>query len=508
MQDFDDRPEAELWELATSEDAADRAAARVSLSKHAEAQGNLSDAFELANAARTEFHSIGADLDEGMVCFHSANLLLRMERNEDALAVITDAVTLYRSSAREEWLADALRRQADCYLQLDNDEGAYDSFESAIALYSSNDAFSLAGICCLDMGQQMGMSNDTQKALTTFARALELFQKGKDHIGSGRAHDRIAAALIDLGDRAAALVHLREALNIYTYTGDVPRIAYQQYRLGWTLVTEGENDEAIPLLRQSAAWHKANGDFAKAAEADTQLAHGLSAIGEMDEAMTLYAQVRSYYDAIGDFYNACISDVNAASRMMTTDLPLSITMFKRALSVAETLDVEWIVRSTVLRLADTLLMVETPESDAEAWDVLQTIEVDPSTDTIVDWSWHVVTVATALIRQDRFDEAEPLLREVIELSGEPGILAHRATAHVLQAEIEAHRGESAAERDMLVLAISLYLAAGEDSKARRLSQRLLPASTAPNRNLVRSDAMDSNDDHHEPGDSDLPSGVN
>jgi tetratricopeptide (TPR) repeat protein len=343
-------------------------------------------------------------------------------------------------------------------------------------------------------GEAQGVRNEQVSALRTFRESLRLFKLGGDYIGSGRAHDRIAAALIDLGDLPEAVTHLRESLNIFEYIKDELRIAYSQYRLGWTLVTMGQNFEAIPLLRRSSETYKANNQFVNAANADTQLAHALSAIGEDDEALDLYRKTRSMYDAAGEMNSAWIADVNAAGRLLNRDAEAAIAIYRRVIAEAKADNDDFIIQASIVRLAEALCKLETEAGYHEALELLNQVSVEYWGDEIEQRSRHLNALALAYIKVGRTDDAEPLLNQVVNVGLESGFLSESAEANRLLSDIEADRGNLEKSNQLVASAIALFLAAGEDDKARSLSQKLLPTATPTPQDILRADSA-SQDGH-------------
>lgn len=488
MSEPEELSEAQLWELTADEDEVVRAEAFMDLATKMHARGSYAEAVGPAAASRELFAKLDRPFDEGRASFIEGIVLQDAGREGEALAPLVRATELYRIYASEEMLADAIKKQADVLLELNRLEEAHEAFQSAIRLYESNGKYTMAGISALDLGESQGGENQQDKALETFVEALRLFKEGGDYIGSGRAHDRIAAALIDLGNLEDAISHLRESLNIFEYINDNLRIAYSRYRLGWTLVTYGDFGQAIPLLRQASQMYKERNKFLDAAQADTQLAHALAAISQEDEALALYSQTRSLYDASGKVHDALIADVNAAGRLVGRDVLAAIDIYRRVMPVAKETDDQYILMASIVRLAEALCKLGESENYAEALELLNSISPDDWGHDLAQRSRHLNVLAYTLIELNRDDDAEVHIRQVLNLGLESGFLSESAEATRMLGLIEQARGREESSNQLVAQAIALYLAAGEDEKARTLSHRLLPTATPTPQDILRSES--------------------
>ncbi len=485
MPDFDELSDKELWDLTADEDELIRAEAFANIANRLFGRGEFAEAVSPASAARELFHKLDRPELEGTSAYLEGCVFLANNRNLEALESLNRATELYRIYATEEMLADAVRKQAEALIAEEDFDNATEAYESAIRLYESNNRHTLAGICALDLGESQGRRGLQVQALQTFRESLRIFKAGGDYIGSGRSNDRIAAALIDLGDLEEAITHLRESLNIFDYINDELRVAYSQYRLGWTLVSSGENEEAIPLLREASFTYKKHEKFGNAANADTQLAHALSAIGDDEDAIGLYRKTRSFFDAAGDMSSAYIADVNAAAKISSQNPNEAIAIYRRVIAGAEEIDDQYLVRAAKVRMAETLCKLDESEHYQEAISLLETTSVDDWGQDLTQRSRHLNALAYTLIELGRDEEAEPLLTEVVSLGLESGFLAESAEANRMLALIESDRGNEQKSNELVAQAIALYLAAGEDETARGLSKRLLPSAVPTPQDILR-----------------------
>ena len=482
-EDFDELSIDELWALTTEGNETEtRAKALIEIAVRARRESNFQDALSAAQAAGDLYAQLDETLEVGRSSYFAGTLCNQLERYEDALEALDRAIEIYRVNATEIMLADAIRAKADALMFLDRLDEAYAERVSAVALYESNEAYTPAGIVSLDLGEAFGRAGAQTKALEHFKEAFRIFQLGGDLIGAGRAHDRIAAALIDLGNLSEAISHLRDALAIFQYIEDESRLTYSKYRLGWTLVTFGENEEALIWLEQAVAEHKANRRFTQAAQADVQRAHAMGSMGRNDEALAIYRAVRAVFEGAGEHEDAYITDVNIAAKLMEAgDLFSAEESLHRAIRGAAELEDEWLDRAARVRLAELYFQREQFDSalstialsDPEAWG-----------ENLEQKTRHLNIQARVLSALGRDEEALPLVERVIDLGLAQGHLAESASAYEQLANI--WRGSNKPEVDQVVAqSIALYLAAGFDEKARELSKLLMPGESNPAAQILR-----------------------
>jgi len=496
--DYEEMSDAELWALTSDEDQRLRADALANLTHRFFHREKYTDVIGPGEAAIEVHHELNDTLGEGRMNYFVGYSEWMLDRFDDALKHLSNSTEIYRIHASEIMLADSIRAQANCYKALEKYDEAAESWRSAIGLYSSNDRLTLAGICALDLGEMQGQNGNQSEALTLFQESLTLFQSCGDLIGSGRANDRMAAALIDLGHIDKALVCLQEALNIFDYIKDESRLAWAQYRLGWTHVTNGDFYEAIPYLRQASAWYKGKSMFISAANADSQLAHALVEVGGEEEAIDLYRKTRSVYQGAGEVQNAFIADVNTAGRIRFSEPAEAMNLYRRAIQGGKDLDDDWLVRASTVRLAECLQESEVMASKEEALALLAEVKVEDWGDNKYEQARHLNILAKLHLDLNDVERAVPLLETIIGFGQESGFLGESAQAYELLAIVARDRGEEAQSNELVSRAIALYLAAGSDEKARRLSTRFLPSTNSSQAGRLQTELEmpPSNEDNH------------
>jgi tetratricopeptide (TPR) repeat protein len=482
----DDVSDATLWKLTTSDDKQERAEALLELAKRKQDKDQLVESLSEAATARELFAELAMPGSEARAGWLEARALHAQDNCAEVIAVLERTIELYRSYAGEVELADTIRLQAQAFVCLNRCDEAEQSYRAAIELYRSNGGYTAAGICALDLGDLQGSNNHQTDALVTLQESLAIFQEGSDLIGSGRSHDRIAAALIDLGNIAEATEHLREGLRIFEYIEDAGRWTWAQYRLGWALVSQGQKTEAIPLLKEAARWYKEQGYYARAADADTQLAHALTNEGSEAEARDIYRRTRAVYSGLGLEHNARLADGNiAASLVRTKEHDAAIVIYRKILEQAHANDDQYLVRAISVRLANALRGLNTFAAFEEALTILDASPVDGWGDSISDRVFQLDSYRALLSEMGRDAEAEDYANRILSFGVEPGFMSYTANAYRALGLIEHDRGNIEESKALIAQAIALYLADGSDDSARELSKRLMPTGSAQGTDVLR-----------------------
>lgn len=494
-----DPTDAELWELAGSQDKAERAQALLQITMRMQAHGEVESSLSQASSARQLFIDLEMEYDEARAGFYEARAHFESGNFDSALKVIDRTIELYRVYASEVDLAAAISLKAKAQRDLKLRAAAQENFQIACNLYASNGSHTAAGICALEVLEIQGADGRQSEALITGRRALEIFQEGADLIGVGRAHDRIAASLIDLGDIYTAIEHLREALRVFLYVEHDYYSAWGQYRLGWTLVTVGQNTEAIPLLEAASRWYKDNQNYTSAADADTQLAHALTNEGKEEQARELYRTTKAIYAGSGNPEGARLADGNIAASLARSELfEEAIAIYRRLIDEGRAANDGYLVRAISTRLANSLRELSTFEAAEEALDLLNAVPLEDWGDSRFDRVFQLDSYMNINSFLGRIDEVERYAHLILEFGIEPGFISFTANAYKLLGLIEFDRGNENLSNSLIAQAIALYLADGSDETARELSNRLLPTSAPSGTDVLlpENGTQGSSEDHN------------
>ena len=487
MSNFNEMSDQELWDLTSDDDDRIKADAYYSLGQRFFDRKRYSDAVGPITASKDLYKKVDDGKSEGLASFTSALILGSLDRHEEAVEYFTSAIDLYKEHGTEEMVADAVRGRADALVKIDRDSEARDDYRGASNYYLAASKKTLAGICLLELGDNLGACGFQAEALAVFEESLALFQSNGDFVGSGRSHDRLAAALIDLGEMETAIGHLEEALTIFEYINDDYRFAYAQYRLGWTLVSNGESERALEMLKAASASYKRQSKFVDAANADNQLAHAYAALGYSAEALDLYSRTKTIYEAAGKVEDALLSDVNSVKLMSPDNLDGQVAIYRRVIQAAKVEELDFIEQACKSRLAELLCKYDTVEQYEAALELVNDVPEGYWGDNRHEHAKLVTTKAQALVELNRDSEAEALLLEIISHGFASGYAKEMGEAHFLLGIVAAGRKEKGKADDYVAKAVALCLASGDVVRAKELSEILLPDASGSTNQILQSE---------------------
>lgn len=473
----------ELWKLAGDVNIETRARALLDLSSRLLNEGSLDQSISCAATAVDLFTSLDYPSSLARAAFIHGCGLLRIDSPKEALESLIVSADILRSHSDEEQLALAVLEQAHAHLQLENWSEAEKDFESAVRLFLNSDDYSCAGDTAIEHGELLGSQGKQSAALEMFISAREILQNTDRPIAVAEADDRIAAALIELGQGDRAIKHLRDALAVAEYMGTPKIYAWALYRLGWTLVTFKYFNEAFSLLEKASEMFKSESQFLNAANADIQYAHALSGIGKYDEAHSMYTKIRPIFDAFGRASDVILVSVNQAANLARADRHLDAKLLYE--SVLEHLNDSkegYIYRGTCIRLADVFLDLDLPQ---EVLLLLEPISRDSWGDNLIEKARYINALAKAKAKLGQGAEAERLSREVLSLNLGAGSEEENAEAYETLSVLARNLGKEKEADQLLSLAIALYLADGMEKRARKLSEHFLSSSSTPTKDLFR-----------------------
>lgn len=474
-KDFGEMSDDELDECIEGEDLEMRAYALGELAYRMQEKRDAAKAATYAGTARELFHTQGSQIDEALVGMLEARALRALDEETTAIEVLNRVIEIHREYSGERDLADAINLRGACFEGLKQRAEAEADYRAACALYRSIDAATPAGIALLNAGDLQGAADKFADSLATFEEALDVFSAGGDLVGVGRAHDRIAASLIEIGDLGLALDHLRESLRIFEYIEDEDRWYYAKYRLGWTLVTEGETAEAIPLLEAASAYYKANSRFVSAAQADVQIAHAHSHEGRYDTASEIYRTTRSVFAGSNRPGDARLSEGNLAINLARQGrYQEAIDLYRKLIVASDEDEDEGGSRSLRNRLASALRHLETFDAVEESLQVLAAIDQSAWGELNYEHAYQLDAYRASLSWLGRDDEAVAYARAVLDLPHASNTTYFVAHAYRTVAQHADRAGDTSAADQAFAQAIALFLAEGIDETARELSKRFLP----------------------------------
>jgi tetratricopeptide (TPR) repeat protein len=257
--------------------------------------------------------------------------------------------------ATDEWTANILYNLGVCNFGLENYKSAIECYEQSASLFRSSDQPALAARSKIDIGELRGTQGNQQLALGPFGEALRLYQQSGELAGVAKAHDRLAAVLIDLGDTGAAIDHLREAWNIVSLIDLKAGIPYAQRRLGEALVSESQFQEAEELLVNSIDLYRESQDYFLAAEAQESLAVVYERTGRENQALVTLNSCLSLYKAFDKESRVLWLRKHLAQKEATKNLNHAIQECEDILQISQNLGNRWLNSQLEVTLANYYL---------------------------------------------------------------------------------------------------------------------------------------------------------
>jgi tetratricopeptide (TPR) repeat protein len=319
MPSHDEMPEEELWERSQSEDLVDRADSLMELANRARNRDEYQVAKSLFGSAFDLFVELGKETDAGIANYSFGYCQYRLLEYEEALESLTASLKRGQEINDSRTIAFSAGPLADSFSALGRRDEAIAAYELAVDTFVEIEEQFQAGTNCLSLGELHGIEGRQTRALECFIRAFNIFQSGGDAHGSAKAKDRMASALIELGDFDQALMHINDSLEIFAFMDRDERVAHMNYRLGWTLNLAGRYLQAEAPLRLAIARFREHEDWSRAGLAEVQLAYSLifrDLEADHTLAQGLLDRAAAYFDAAGEQVNVLMANSVTAERLM------------------------------------------------------------------------------------------------------------------------------------------------------------------------------------------------
>jgi tetratricopeptide (TPR) repeat protein len=319
MSIHDEMPEEELWERSRSEDLVDRADSLMELANRARNRDEYQVAKNLYGSALDLFVELGKETDAGIANYSFGYCQYRLLEYEEALESLTASLKRGQEFNDSRTIAFSAGPLADSYAALGRIDEAIAAYDLAVDTFVEIEEQFQAASNCLSLGELHGIEGRQTRALECFVRAFNICQSGGDAWGSARAKDRMASALIELGDFDQALMHIKDSLEIFAFMGRDERVAHMNYRLGWTLNLASRYLQAEAPLRLAIAWFREHEDWSRAGLVEVQLAYSLiyrDLEADHTLAQGLLDRAAVYFDAAGEQVNVLMANSVTAERLM------------------------------------------------------------------------------------------------------------------------------------------------------------------------------------------------
>ena len=310
-QDFDDAndsgeivTEEMLWERIPQTTGLERANTFYELSARIYARGQYDEALALAESARDIYAELGAVApSDGLAQAYSAigYNLNQLKRNSEAATAMSKAVEILRES-KSPLAIDLACTLGEWWYGSKNYEKAIECMRECVQehLVEGNESgaandLHLIGCAYRELGQH-------EQSLLAFKEARVIYKNLKEVINVARCDQKIAHALVEIGDGEAALIAAQKSLDVFVTAHDHRRETYSLLELGKAQILIGEEQEGLETLERvlEIATESEWKDFDFIVEIERKIASVLRSLGRLDDADEIVRRLASVTEVTED----------------------------------------------------------------------------------------------------------------------------------------------------------------------------------------------------------------
>lgn len=310
-QDFDDAQdsgeivtEEMLWERIPQTSGLERANTFYELSARIYARGQYDEALALAESARDIYAELGPiGTSDGLAQAYSAigYNLNQLKRNSEAATAMSKAVEILRES-KSPLAIDLACTLGEWWFGSKNYEKTIECMRECVQEHlvegneggAANDLH-LIGCAYRELHQH-------EQSLTAFKEARLLFKSLKEVINVARCDQKIAHALIEIGDGESALIAAQKSLDVFVTAHDHRRETYSLLELGKAQILTGQEQEGLDTLERvlEIATESEWKDFEFIVDIERRIAGVLRSLGRLDEADEIERRLTSVTEVTED----------------------------------------------------------------------------------------------------------------------------------------------------------------------------------------------------------------
>ncbi len=310
-QDFDDAQESGeivteemLWERIPQTSGLERANTFYELSARIYARGQYDEALALAESARdiyTELGPIGTS--DGLAQAYSAigYNLNQLKRNSEAATAMSKAVEILRES-KSPLAIDLACTLGEWWFGSKNYEKTIECMRECVQehLVEGNEGGAANDLHLI--GCAYRELNQHEQSLIAFKEARLLFKSLKEVINVARCDQKIAHALIEIGDGESALIAAQKSLDVFVTAHDHRRETYSLLELGKAQILTGQEQEGLDTLERvlEIATESEWKDFEFIVDIERRIAGVLRSLGRLDEADEIERRLTSVTEVTED----------------------------------------------------------------------------------------------------------------------------------------------------------------------------------------------------------------
>ena len=310
-QDFDDAQdsgeivtEEMLWERIPQTSGLERANTFYELSARIYARGQYDEALALAESARDIYAELGPiGTSDGLAQAYSAigYNLNQLKRNSEAATAMSKAVEILRES-KSPLAIDLACTLGEWWFGSKNYEKTIECMRDCVQehLVEGNEGGAANDLHLI--GCAYRELNQHEQSLSAFKEARLLFKNLKEVINVARCDQKIAHALIEIGDGESALIAAQKSLDVFITAHDHRRETYSLLELGKAQILTGQEQEGLDTLERvleistESEWK----DFEFIVDIERRIAGVLRSLGRLDEADEIERRLTSVTEVTED----------------------------------------------------------------------------------------------------------------------------------------------------------------------------------------------------------------
>ena len=310
-QDFDDAQdsgeivtEEMLWERIPQTSGLERANTFYELSARIYARGQYDEALALAESARDIYAELGPiGTSDGLAQAYSAigYNLNQLKRNSEAATAMSKAVEILRES-KSPLAIDLACTLGEWWFGSKNYEKTIECMRDCVQehLVEGNEGGAANDLHLI--GCAYRELNQHEQSLSAFKDARLLFKNLKEVINVARCDQKIAHALIEIGDGESALIAAQKSLDVFVTAHDHRRETYSLLELGKAQILTGQEQEGLDTLERvleistESEWK----DFEFIVDIERRIAGVLRSLGRLDEADEIERRLTSVTEVTED----------------------------------------------------------------------------------------------------------------------------------------------------------------------------------------------------------------
>lgn len=241
MSELDD---AELWDQSTTGTELERAEACRELAQRKLNRREFSDALAMAQQGYDFYRILSDDAGQAECLFYAGRAEQGQKHYAEALDFFQQSAQLHSTNVNENYLANIVNVQGDCYKELGQFELARQKYENSAKLYANGDNAWWASIGGVEAAEMHLKVHDWDGAELAAAKSIEFAVEAENNNAMARALLVRATAYKEQGNYDAAVEAMGEARAVSKYS-DNQNIRHNVLREHALLLAERGDSPAL-----------------------------------------------------------------------------------------------------------------------------------------------------------------------------------------------------------------------------------------------------------------------